>query len=180
VCCLGTVHGVSQHRLVNWRGREEHAALMAVIEPSLARLAALPDGLQHSDVHHFQHTVMAHRAAALGRHLQGVLTLTLQDNYAPALALARTSLEHVAIDQLVFLADQYVHEETVTDEVWEAWQAAREHGANWTKDITRWDRRKNTAVLVMRGIPVLSESGETEYLLSRYYRILERYQPFAA
>jgi hypothetical protein len=142
-------------------------------------LAAAPDSLRHGELHHFQHTVMAHRVAALGRHLEGVLALTLQDNYAPALALARTCLEHAAIDALVLLADKYVHMETVTDEVWDAWLAARERGEDWTRDITSWERRKNNAVLVMQGLPVRSESGETQYLLSRYYNLLERYQPFA-
>jgi hypothetical protein len=167
---------------MRWADHDEHAALFDLGEAAVQQLTRAPGDLQTGEVHHWQHTVMAHRVASLGRHLDAVLMLTLRDYYGPALALTRTSLEHVAIDQLVFLADKYVQEVTgVTDEVWDQWQKARDAGEDWTQDITTWDRPKNKdkAVLVREGIPVRSESGETEYLLSYFYRLMENYRPFA-
>jgi hypothetical protein len=65
------------------------------------------------------------------------------------------------------------------DEVWAEWQKARDKDEEWTRSIANWERRKSTAWLVREGMPVKSDAGETQYLLSWYYRLLEQYQPFA-
>ncbi len=132
------------------------------------------DGVQHMDV-----TDMADRVRGLASHLSGAVDLSMDLRYDSALSLIRTCLEQVLVDWLLFSGRTFVQRfRGIDDERWAAWQAAKDAGEEWTKDIRSWSRtRKGDVRIVREGLKSESDDGGPGRQISIYYFLLEQYWP---
>lgn len=133
--------------------------------------------LEHGDIHYWQHSLFAGRAASLGLYLRSAISLADQHAYPQAFAMLRSSLEHQVFDRLLFLADRYeLLTDPVDDETWKRWEASR------PPDLIEWTRRPNGRVRALwSGVRVDGSDGEEPgQILSAYYKWLQDYDPFVA
>lgn len=162
---------------VEWPGRREHVELLASAHGLVEELAHLSGRLIHGDTHHVVHTDFAARAAMLGRQLEACVALVEKDLYGPAFGLLRTALEQCCVDQLLFLGRRFLQVFTNVDEAtWESWQAARERGDEWTRDIANWERLPRSGQVRIERIGLKSKD-ESDQQLSIFYFLLKDYMP---
>lgn len=124
-------------------------------------------------------TDMADRVRGLASHLSGAVELSSAFRYESALALIRTGLEQCVVDWLVFQGRTLVqHYSGVDEERWQAWEAAKAAGADWTTTIRDWNRTKKGDVRVVReGLYSEPDDDGNRRQISIYYFLLEQYRP---
>lgn len=158
-------------------GQDDHPTLRAAWLSLGAHLDQIPRSLSYGDVQPLEVGEKAERVRDLGSHLEGAVALLDRHLYAPAFSVARTSLEHLAVDWLLFLGRTYTQRvRNVSADTWGQWLADREDGAAWTQGIVEWSRSKAGHVRIVREglFSEPDESGRREQL-SIYYFLLQRY-----
>lgn len=158
---------------------DQHAELVAAWQPLRELMDSLPRLIQWSGVQHMDVTDMADRVRGLASHLGGAVDLSSALRYDSSLSLMRTGLEQVLVDWLVFRGRTFVQRfRSVDEERWAAWQAAKDAGEEWTKDIRSWTRTKGGDVRIVReGLKSESDDGGSGRQISIYYFLLEQYRP---
>ncbi|GAA4718139.1 hypothetical protein [Nocardioides conyzicola] len=158
-------------------GDDDHRLLRAAWTRLHTRLRDLRVNLEFGDTYLMEFADKADRAANLALHLEGAVKLVDQHLYAPALAVTRTSIEHVVLDALLFRGRTWVQNvRGISTGTWEQWQADREAGAEWTAYIVKWTRTKRGDVRICReGIYTNPDDQGNRERLSIYYFLLEEY-----
>ena len=171
------VGSAGQDQLVS--AEDQHTELVAAWEPLRDLMDQLPGRIQWDGVQHMDVTDMADRVRGMASHLSGAVDLSSALRYDSALSLIRTGLEQVLVDWLVFRGRTFVQRfRGVDEERWADWQAAKDAGEEWTKDIRSWSRtRKGDVRIVREGLKSESDDGRPGRQISIYYFLLEQYRP---
>lgn len=162
---------------------DDHDDLPLHAERLVKRLETLRSVFILRHVEHYQHLKFSTRSLLLADHLRAVLVLASERRYPSALVILRTALEHHLMDRLLFLGNRWVQESGIKRKDVAAEDArlrALQQGAR--PDIQRWwyDDAKGTMNVVVRGIYSEGARGPRSMTLSRYYFVLDQYDPFAA
>lgn len=158
---------------------DEHSDLVAAWEAVHEVMDGLPQRLGWGDVQYMDVTDMADRVRGLAMHLESAVALAMTFRYDSALVLLRTGLEQCVLDWLVFQGRTLVQRyESVDDETWQEWQAARAAGAEWTTTIKDWTRTRRGDVRIVReGLYSEPDEAGNRRQISVYYFLIEQYQP---
>lgn len=154
-----------------------------------ARAEALVDWLRHAryapsgDTSHAWHMDWLDRGALLARHLSAALTLADANEYASALTVIRTALEHHLTDRLITSASRYEHEVIApTDE--DADRMEREYEElvkSSDSDVQTFRRgqklKSRRRFWIVRHAPRFSEHAEQWLSMQGVWA--EQYDPFA-
>lgn len=164
---------------MNWQGHIEHEVLFSTAMELSDELSGMAGRLLHEGTHHVIHSDMADRCRSLSLYIDSAIMETVQNRYAPAFSILRSSLEHMLVDQLVFLGQRYVEVYTdVSDELWDEWQRSRDSGEAW-QNVVSWSRIKRSGARVIRsGYQVETEEGEEFHPISVQYLLLKDFSPF--
>src|SRR5674476_606229 len=123
-----------QNRLMT--GHDDHPTLRAAWLSLGAHLDQISRNLYYGNVQLVEVDEKAERVRDLGSHLEGAVALLDRHLYAPAFSVVRTSLEHLAVDWLLFLGRTYIQRvRNVSIDTWREWQADREGGVPRTQGI---------------------------------------------
>jgi hypothetical protein len=156
---------------------DEHSELRRSWVQLRGRLLGVKERLDFGDTWQVEISDKADRLSNLVHHLDAAVVLSDQFLYAPALAVTRTSLEHVVVDWLVMRGKTSVQRiKNVPPDVWETWEAERAAGAAWTADIVQWSRTKRGEVTIRRRglFSGPDEDGHREQM-SIHYFLLDQY-----
>lgn len=161
-----------------------HPGLVEVAAAVCASLRDFGDQLDRFDhVDHEQHRVLVARGERLETHLRSSLLLTDQGLHASALALLRTSMEHMLTDRLLHEGSRYQLSPPgdVTDDAWAAIEAeydaqATRRSRSWAEMPTR--SRNGRVTFTIRGMANRdSDPASASDLLHPVYFEMERYIP---
>jgi hypothetical protein len=156
-----------------------HAELVGAWEHVRQLLDRMPSLLQWGgDVEYMELREKADRVTGLGSHLESAIILMKAKRYESAFALLRTCLEHMVVDWLVFQGRTLVqHFSSVSEETWAKWQQERADGAEWTRTIKAWSRKKGQVRIVREGLYSEPAEDGSRQQISIYYFLLEQYSP---
>lgn len=164
---------------MSWPGAREHDQLHRAATSLVAILRDIRNRLVRHEVHCVVHDDLADRCRSLGVLLDSAVADAERDAYGPALALMRSAMEHVYVDQLAFLGRRHVQIFKDVDEAtWAKMQQDRAGGTAW-KGVTEWSRRKKGRVRIVReGLHSKPDEDGNQQSLGIHYFLLNDFSPF--